>query len=101
MRRAPEHPDAYASLSELFEARGTPEDARKALQLALVAAHLEQKNPQSWRRVGMIALDVARRRRGVVLDARRETVAPSHLEHNQNTSGPTAKRGTVRAAGKQ
>ena len=34
MRRAPDHPDAYATLSEVFEARSDEGDLEKALQSA-------------------------------------------------------------------
>ena len=31
--------------------------SRKALQLALVAAHLQTEDPEGWRRVAILALD--------------------------------------------
>ena len=57
VRRAPDHPDAYATLSEVFEARSDEGDLEKALQLALVAAHLQTDDPEGWRRVAILALD--------------------------------------------
>jgi tetratricopeptide (TPR) repeat protein len=57
VRRAPDHPDAYATLSEVFEARSDEGDLEKALQLALVAAHLQTEDPEGWRRVAILALD--------------------------------------------
>ena len=63
VRRQPDHPDAYATLSEIYENRGGPEDDAKALQLALVAAHLAPSEATAWRRVAMLSMESARRDR--------------------------------------
>jgi len=59
VRRAPDHPDAYATLSEVFEGRNDEGDAERALQLALVAAHLYEGDAEGWRRVAILALDAS------------------------------------------
>ena len=61
VRRVPEAPDAYATLSEIYEGRGAAEDEAKALQLALVAAHLAPSDATAWRRVAVLSMEAARR----------------------------------------
>ena len=59
VRRVPEAPDAYATLSEIYEGRGAAEDEAKALQLALVAAHLAPSDATAWRRVAVLSMEAA------------------------------------------
>mmetsp|Transcript_10874 Transcript_10874/g.33564 ORF Transcript_10874/g.33564 Transcript_10874/m.33564 type:complete len:306 (+) Transcript_10874:520-1437(+) len=58
VRRAPEHPEAYSALGELYEEKGDEENLEKARQLALVAAHLAPQDVALWRKVAVQALDV-------------------------------------------
>ncbi|KAJ1450751.1 hypothetical protein M885DRAFT_531397 [Pelagophyceae sp. CCMP2097] len=63
VRLAPESPDAYATLSALYESRpaATDADLNRANQLALVAAHLAPRDAPSWRRVAELSLELATR----------------------------------------
>ena len=46
LRLAPEFPDAYSSLSRLYEERG---DLMKSMNFLIVAAHLSKKESQIWK----------------------------------------------------
>ncbi|KAH8074587.1 hypothetical protein JL721_2154 [Aureococcus anophagefferens] len=46
---------------EIYEGRGAAEDEAKALQLALVAAHLAPSDATAWRRVAVLSMEAARR----------------------------------------
>ena len=53
IRRAPSLADPYATLSLVHEARG---DRRKALNLAMIAAHMQPKDTDRWRRLAAASL---------------------------------------------
>lgn len=59
VRRSPEDPEAYGTLSAVYEGKGDRVSLGRAQQLALVAAHLAPQDAAAWRRVAMLSLELA------------------------------------------
>ncbi|KAJ8601213.1 hypothetical protein CTAYLR_003281 [Chrysophaeum taylorii] len=96
VRRAPDLPEAYSTLSEVFEARGGPPDLERAQQLSLVAAHLAPQDAAAWRRVAMLSLELVSRGKAVERTAAEALSRVLKLEPRD--AAAAADRAALRAA---